>query len=87
RDREELRVVREEEGRKLAREWGCGFAEVEVESGCQDANAVIDTLVKEIRERRRKRGETEKVEKEGAGIGNGNGQEGGTGFWERILRR
>ncbi|PVH85760.1 P-loop containing nucleoside triphosphate hydrolase protein [Cadophora sp. DSE1049] len=78
-DREDLRIVSEEEGRALAIELGCGFAEVEVKSGCEDVNAVIDSLFMQVRERRRKRVEGSCKETALPSTA--------TGFWERMLRR
>ncbi|KAH7417411.1 hypothetical protein BKA64DRAFT_702180 [Cadophora sp. MPI-SDFR-AT-0126] len=79
-DREHLRIVREERGRDLAAELGCGFAEVEVQSGCEDINAVIDSLVMHVRERRRRRAECSFCKETALPAPT-------TGFWERILRR
>ncbi|KAH7364096.1 hypothetical protein BKA65DRAFT_490401 [Rhexocercosporidium sp. MPI-PUGE-AT-0058] len=85
RDREDLRIVSEEEGRELAREWGCEFAEVEVESGCEGVDAFIDTLVRGVRERRRRRADVERIGKEVSVTGKIVGT--AAGILERILRR
>ncbi|KAH9215410.1 hypothetical protein DL95DRAFT_445979 [Leptodontidium sp. 2 PMI_412] len=93
RDRDELRIVSEAEGRAVARELGCGFAEVEVESGREDANAVVDTLVMEIRERRKRRAEIEEWRKGGSSRAPApvpvprKDPTVGMGLWERILHR
>ncbi|KAK0119287.1 hypothetical protein ONS95_008134 [Cadophora gregata] len=86
RDREDLRIVKEDDGRALAGELGCGFAEVEVESGCEGINVVIDRLVMQVREQRKWRaggsckGERLSTEKDATDAT-------ATRFWERMLRR
>jgi len=86
RDREDLRIVREEDGRAVAVELGCGFVEVEVESGCEDVNAVMDSLVVQVRDRRKRRAEdsceeTMELPRRSSSAATA------TGLWERMLGR
>lgn len=87
RDREELRIVREEDGRALAAELGCGFAEIEVESGCQDVNDFIDRLVMRVRDRRERRAEDSCKQTTLMPAEKSQCAASATGFWDRILRR